>query len=213
MTVFINGIMMAMERLVNSWISVSSLLASVNLSSWYSSALYARTTRKPVRFSRATRLMLSVRRCMALNFGMTKLMITPITASSTATAMPVANVHSRPLFAILHTAHTAMIGALISIIRPMVTNIWICVMSFVERVMSDAVEKRFISAGPKLSTFLNSSERRRWLNDAPTRAAMKPVTTAHATDPSETSSILPPAIQMSLISLPGVSTSCVMSAM
>ena len=48
---------------------------------------------------------------------------TLITASSTATAMPVANVHSRPLFAILHTAHTAMIGALISIIRPMVTNI------------------------------------------------------------------------------------------
>ena len=82
---------------------------------------------------------------MALNFGMTKLMITLITASSTATAMPVANVHSKPLFAILHTAHTAMIGALISIIRPMVTNIWICVMSFVERVMSDAVEKRFIS--------------------------------------------------------------------
>ena len=71
-----------------------------------------------------------------------------------------------------HTAHTAMIGALTIIMRPMVMNIWICVMSFVERVMSDAVEKRFISAGPKLSTLLNSSERRRWLNEAPTRAAM-----------------------------------------
>jgi hypothetical protein len=34
---------------------------------------------------------------------------------------------------------------------------------------------------------------------------------AHATDPSEMSSILPPAIQMSFMSLPGVSTSVVMS--
>ena len=149
---------------------------------------------------------------MALNFGMTKCMITAMTTSRMATAMPVASVQSKPFPAILHTAHTAMIGALTIIMRPMVMNIWICVMSFVERVMSDAVEKRFISAGPKLSTLLNSSERRRWLNEAPTRAAMKPVTMAQAAEPSETSSILPPATQMSRISLPGVSTSCVMSA-
>ena len=109
---------------------------------------------------------------MALNFGMTKCMITAMTASSTTTATPVASVQSKPFPAILHTAHTAMIGALTIIIRPMVMNIWICVMSLVERVISDAVENRLISAGPKLSTFLNSSERRRWLNEAPTRAAM-----------------------------------------
>ena len=76
-----------------------------------------------------------------------------------------------------------------------------------------AVEKRLISAGPNDSTFANSSERRRWPKLAATRAAMKPVTTAQATEPSETSSILPPAIQMSAISLPGVSTSVVMSDM
>ena len=64
-----------------------------------------------------------------------------------------------------------MIGDLTIIIRPMVMNIWICVMSLVDLVMSDAVENRLISAGPKLSTLLNSSERRRWLNEAPTRAA------------------------------------------
>lgn len=109
---------------------------------------------------------------MDLNFGMTSAIRMPIATSSTATAMPVASVHSNPSPAILHTAHTAMIGDLTIIIRPMVMNIWICVMSFVERVMSDAVEKRFISAGPKLSTLLNSSERSLWLNEAPTRAAM-----------------------------------------
>ena len=34
MMVFISGIMNAMTRLVNSWVSVSSLLALVNLDSW-----------------------------------------------------------------------------------------------------------------------------------------------------------------------------------
>ena len=36
---------------------------------------------------------------------------------------------------------------------------------------------------------------------------------AQATEPREMSSILPPAIQMSLIALPGISTSVVMSDM
>ena len=109
---------------------------------------------------------------MALNFGMTKNMITQMAAINTTTAMPVATVHSKPLPAILQMAHTAMIGDLTIIMRPMVMNIWICVMSLVERVMSDAVENLLISAGPKLSTLLNSSERSRWLNEAPTRAAI-----------------------------------------
>ena len=150
---------------------------------------------------------------MDLNFGMTRAMSTLIEMISTTTATPVASVHSKPPPAILQMAHTAMIGDLTIIIRPMVMNIWICVMSLVERVMSDAVEKRLISAEPKLSTLLNSSERRRWLNDAPTRAAMKPVTIAQAAEPSEMASILPPATQMSDMLLPGVSTSCVMSDM
>ena len=109
---------------------------------------------------------------MALNFGMTNTMMMAMETSSTTTAMAVASVHSKPSPAILHTAHTAMIGDLTIIIRPMVMNIWICVMSLVDLVMSDAVENRLISAGPKLSTLRNSSERRRWLNEAPTRAAM-----------------------------------------
>ena len=97
--------------------------------------------------------------------------MTATAAMSTTTAIPVASVHSKPSPAILQIAHTAMIGDLTIIIRPMVMNIWICVMSLVDLVMSDAVENRLISAGPKLSTLLNSSERRRWLNEAPTRAA------------------------------------------
>ena len=45
-------------------------------------------------------------------------------------------------------AHTAMIGDLTMSCRPMVMNIWICVMSLVERVMRLAVENLLISAGP-----------------------------------------------------------------
>ena len=106
-----------------------------------------------------------------------------------------------------------MIGALMSICRPIVMNIWICVTSFVERVMRLAVEKRCISEGPKDSTLRNSSERSRCPKDAATRAAKYPVMTAQTSEPKETSSILPPATQMSCIWLPGVSTSRVISAM
>ena len=86
-------------------------------------------------------------------------------------------------------------------------------MSLVDRVIRLAVEKRPISSGPKDSTDENSNERSRCPNEAATRAAMNPVATAHRTDPRDTSSILPPAIQMSRIWLPGVWTNVVMSDM
>ena len=67
--------------------------------------------------------MLSVSRCMDLNFGMTRTMRIVMETSSTPTAMPVASVHSRPSPAILQTAQTAIIGDLTIIINPMVMNI------------------------------------------------------------------------------------------
>ena len=67
--------------------------------------------------------MLSVRACMALNFGMTMAIMMTMAASRITTAIPVASVHSKPSPAILHTAQTAMIGALMSICKPIVMNI------------------------------------------------------------------------------------------
>ena len=46
----------------------------------------------------------------------------------------------------------AMIGATIMIVRPMNTTIWTCWTSFVLRVMSDAVPKRFTSTCENVST-------------------------------------------------------------
>ena len=77
----------------------------------------------PVRFSRVTRLMSSVSCCIALNFGMTMAIMMTMAASRITTAIPVASVHSKPSPAILHTAQTAMIGALMSICKPIVMNI------------------------------------------------------------------------------------------
>ena len=85
---------------------------------------------------------------MALNLGMTMAIMMTTATSRMTTAMPVARVHSKPSPAILHMAHTAMIGDLTMSCRPMVMNIWICVMSLVERVMRLAVENLLISAGP-----------------------------------------------------------------
>ena len=136
------------------------------------------------------------------------------TAPMTSTSdTPVAAVHSTPLPAILAIAHTAMIGDCTSMSRPMVRNIWIWVTSLVERVIRLAVEKRFSSSGPKDSTRRNCMERRRWVKDAETRAVMKPTATVVSMAPSATASILPPATHTSCISLFGVSTSRVMSAM
>ena len=84
--------------------------------------MYARTTRSPVRFSRVTRFMLSSSDCIRRNFGITKTMRKPIITIMTATAAPVAIVHSKPLPAIFVMAHTAVIGALTTNISPIVTT-------------------------------------------------------------------------------------------
>ena len=125
----------------------------------------------------------------------------------TATAIPVASDHSNPFPAILVTAHTAMMGAFRIIIKPIVISIWTCVISFVERVIRLSVEKRLISSIEKDSTLRNSWPRRCLEKPAARIAAKYPTITADIRLPSVHSSIMPPASQMALISLPGVCVS------
>ena len=87
------------------------------------------------------------------------------------TATPVAIDHSSPFPAILMTAQTTMIGALMIICRPIVISICTCVMSLVERVIRLSVEKRLISSIENESTLENSWLRSRWENEAAMRAA------------------------------------------
>ena len=65
--------------------------------SLYSSELYALITARPVKFSRKILLILSVRVCIILNFGITIIIKIATNAMITNTVTAVAIVHSNPL--------------------------------------------------------------------------------------------------------------------
>ena len=84
-------------------------------------------------------------------------MISSTTATITTTKPPVTAVQLLPR--ILMMAQTAMIGAFMSICRPMATTIWIWVMSLVVLVMRLGTEKDCISSLPASMTWWNRSAR------------------------------------------------------
>ena len=127
-------------------------------------------------------------------------------SNNAPTATAVVVVHCQLLPEIFTIAQTAKIGALISTCRPITTIVWICVISFVERVIKLAVENLLISAIENDSTLLNSIERKRAVNDAAMRAAKKPTTNDATKLPNAQRSIKPPASQIWLIVLPSVCT-------
>ena len=94
-------------------------LGPSNFSFWNSSALKACTTLMPVRFSRATRLILSVIFCTRRKRGMQEPIMSSTVVNSTTTNAAVTAESSQLLPRILMIAHTAMMGALIIIWRPM----------------------------------------------------------------------------------------------
>ena len=106
----------------------------------------------PVMISRATRLFRSTSFCMIRNLGMVTPMSTPIATAMTATATT--RMDSSPTgFASTRTSEPIPMHGAKSTMRMHITStIWICWMSFVARVMRDAAENLFISAGEKSST-------------------------------------------------------------
>ena len=78
----------------------------------------------------------------------------------------------------------------------MMTTIWIWVISFVERVISEAVENLSNSVLEKLSTFWKTLRRRSRANPAAVRAARKPTVIVQAPESRVTSSISPPMLRM-----------------
>ena len=77
----------------------------------------------------------------------------------TATKAAVTADSSQLLPRILMMAHTAMMGDLMTICRPMATIIWIWVMSLVVRVMRLGTENACISSLPTSITWWNSLAR------------------------------------------------------
>ena len=165
----------------------------------------------PVRFSRATRLISSVFFCTLRNRGRQLDMMSSTSATS-ATTKPAVTAESVQLLPrILITAHTAMIGAFMSICRPIATIIWIWVMSLVVRVMRLGTEKVCISSLPASITWWNRSRRTEKLKPAAVRADRYPQPTASTALHSVHSSISPPTDRMSPVLLPGVLMSLVSS--
>ena len=83
---FINGIMMAMARLVNSWVPISSRLVLSKRCSSNFSRLNARTGMMPVKISRLTIFSRSTSCCITLNLGMATLIRKMMSNSRMATS-------------------------------------------------------------------------------------------------------------------------------
>lgn len=99
---------------------------------------------------------------------------TTVSASTSAmesAATAVASVHSQPKPTIFTTAQIAMTGALTMTERPIETRFWIWVMSFVQRLTSDAAPKRSTSPRERSSAWLKTFSRRVRERPAATREA------------------------------------------
>ena len=136
----ISGIINVITRFVKSIFFVSATLASSKRSSSFFSLPNARITGNPVKISLATRLILSTKICIFLKRGIA----TPINTMTTATSVITATtmIHSIPdlVLSTLMIPPIPMIGAYRIIRKTIVSTIWICWISFVLRVISDAVE-------------------------------------------------------------------------
>ena len=119
----------------------------------------ARITRTPARVSRITWLMRSRRIWLVRNSGMARLMVSPMTmasAGSTTSSSPDSGTSWRSAMMI---PPTTRIGAEMITVRAMNTTIWICWMSLVLRVISEAGPKWFISTWENVSTLVKMASR------------------------------------------------------
>ena len=106
-----------------------------------------------------------------------------------------------------------MMGAFMSICRPMATIIWICVMSLVVLVIRLGTEKDCISSLPASMTWWNRSARTEKLKPEAVFAARYPQPTARTALASVHRSISPPTDKISAVTLPGVLMSVVSRVM
>ena len=127
------------------------------------------------------------------------------------TAPEVTAVHSQCLPQILIRAIVTVIGTLMTMVKPRETKFCICWTSLVERVISDAVEKRSISSSEKLSTLWKMSVLRCIENVAARRELTKPAVNEMNMLSTAHNSIISPAFTMSDIALPSVFTRRVIS--
>ena len=146
-----------------------------------------------MRFSFVRRLRSSLSHCILLNLGMTYSIMHPMQAINVNTEIAVMMLHSIFLPTIFVMAHIASIGAFTVTCRPMATAIWICVTSFVERVINDDIENLLISSSENFSMLSNCFLRSVADNLAAMYAAMNPHMMDANNEPNAHASILIPS--------------------
>ena len=131
-------------------------MAPSNLFSSLSSVLKARITWLPVNISRDTKFNLSTNFCNILNLGIAIIINVRTIIKIQIIAKPIIQaIDASLLNNTLINPPIAIIGAYTTTLNKIVNSIWICCISFVVRVIKDAVENPLNSSVEKLNTFLN----------------------------------------------------------
>ena len=192
-----SGMSSAMMRLTKRFVLVKAAFACSKRSSSCACVLKARTTIMPESPSRATRLTSSTCFCILVNLGSTTsikmTMAQTTTASATPTTIPSAEMPDA-VFTALITPPMPMMGAYMTMRKKTMEKICICVMSLVERVMSEETEKELYSLEEKLSTLSKISARKSFDMPEPTREARKLTIMDEQHAAKAIASIMPPVL-------------------
>ena len=150
------GIIIVIALFTKTCVFIKSWFAPSNLFSSLFSVLNARITWLPVNISRDTKFNLSTNFCKLLNLGIATIINVRTIIIIQTTAKPIIQaIDASLLNSTLIKPPIAIIGAYTITLNKIVSNICICCMSFVVRVINDAVENPLNSSVEKLNTFLN----------------------------------------------------------
>ena len=130
---------------------------------------------------------------MTLNFGITNTMSVETTTATASTPMPMTQPMDRSVRATWITPPTARMGAYASMRSVITVIVWICWMSLVARVMSEAALKRWMSASENATTRAYMRLRSVRPTLAPVRVASRFSMTLTTTPPATSASMSPGA--------------------
>lgn len=139
--------------LVSTWLLSSKRAVS------YGSRTKARTTRMPVICSRSTRFMSSMRSCIDRNVGTIRAITLPMVRMSTGIATARIHVSSTSSCRAKMMPPMAVMGAAMSIVHVICTNVCTWLTSLVTRVMRLGAPKWATSRAEKSVTWWNSAAR------------------------------------------------------
>ena len=142
----------AKMRLTRSEVAVRSAFAVSNRARSDRTRMNARTTRTPVICSRSTCVIRSIFTWTCRKSGTAIHINTPMTAAMSGTITTMSHDRVASSRRAMMMPPIARIGALTRIVSAICRKSCTCWTSFVLRVMSDAVPKRFISRAEKLCT-------------------------------------------------------------